>query len=223
MSRLTSYHDYAVTAQDCLDGRPPPDDMGRFQFYTGPIEFPLAKVKSSALIFEFYQSRNKEVEQSELDERRKKLYKRFKDQVFLAHVAIEQVTPYGTVRNLRGPLAHLFRAVNLMTELKDYDDEHPVHWSEVYPHESMQNETSPVNFWLNYKLESVQPCLILLVQIFRLVFPDRLDIWDEWESSLEKKEWILQFVLDSAKSQRRSLLPYPPIRSDIVGNARSLG
>ncbi|KAI0011393.1 hypothetical protein F4779DRAFT_226584 [Xylariaceae sp. FL0662B] len=224
MSRLTSYHDYAVTAQDCLDGRPPPDDMGKFQYYTGPIQFPLAKAKSSTLIFEFYQSRNKEVERSGLEKKRKNLYRRFKDQVFLAHVAIEQVKgPFGTARNLRGPLAHLFRALNLMTELKDYDDECPVNWSEVYPCESMQVETPPGDFWSNYKLESIQPCLVLLVQIFRLMFPDRSDIWDECERSLELKEWIFSFVLDSEKSQRRSMPPYPPTRSEIVGHVRPTG
>ncbi|KAI1445601.1 hypothetical protein F5Y02DRAFT_385732 [Annulohypoxylon stygium] len=73
-----------------------------------------------------------------------------------------------------------------MVELKEYDDKHPVHWSEVFPTEDARCSQSPVELWFNFKLESIRPCLAFLERLLRLVLPYYLEIWNECEISFRK-------------------------------------
>ncbi|KAI1392576.1 uncharacterized protein F4822DRAFT_132959 [Hypoxylon trugodes] len=118
-------------------------------------------------------------------------------QVISAHNAVEEIREWiGSISRLRKPLAHVHRALDLTTELKEYDDKHPVHWYEVFPTENTPSQLSPNDLWLHFKLESLRPCLCLLVRLFGFVLPDCKHMWDECESSLVRKQWIRQFILD---------------------------
>lgn len=172
------------------------------------IQYPLAGIEHSTRVALFYSQLLDEVERSRLHERRKELYRKFQNRVVVAHVALEEnQTHLGTTSRLRTPLAHLDAALKLIKELKDFDDEHPVHWSEVFPIQSAQGKSSPDELWLLFKLESLRPCLVFLVRLFRRVLPDCSFLWDECEGSLLRKEWIFQFILDSPTSLE---IPVPP-------------
>ncbi|KAI5867430.1 hypothetical protein GGS23DRAFT_177573 [Durotheca rogersii] len=216
MSRFTEYCEWIVTARKCLDGEPPPGHLAKFRLGR-LVQFPLRGIEPSRRVAQFYQELLGEIEQSRLDDTRKRLYRKFTRRVVAAHVAVEEVkVPIGTVSNLRKALARLSAALNLIITLKDYDDEHPVHWSEVFPTESMPLKSSPDRLWHDFKLESIRPCLVCLVRILRLVLPDFTDMWDECEASLTGKQWILLFVLDSPKSQKRSTSPRLLKGSDLL-------
>ncbi|KAL7620971.1 hypothetical protein AAE478_008282 [Parahypoxylon ruwenzoriense] len=213
MSRFTAYCEWTVTARKCLNGQSPPGHL-----------FPLAGVEPSRRVAQFYGELLGEVERSRLEDKRKKLYRKFICRVIAAHVSVEKVgLSMGTTSNLRQALAHIDVALRLIRKLKDYDDDHPVHWSEVFPIENMPKHSPPDRLWRDFKLESIRPCLVFLVRILRLVLPDCSDMWNECESSLTRKGWILQFILDSPKSLKRSMAPHPLKRSDLLAPPRPAG
>ncbi|XXH03146.1 hypothetical protein Hte_009540 [Hypoxylon texense] len=208
MSKFTAYYEWTVTARKCLDGELPPRHLGEFSPWKGLIRYPLSGVEHSTRVDCFYRDLLDEVERSGLHEKRKELYKKFQNRVVNAHVALEKhQSRLGTTSGLRAPLAHINAALKLIKELKDFDDEHPVHWSEIFPTQDAQGKSSPDERWLLFKLESLRPCLVFLVRIFRRVLPDCSVMWDECEKSLLRKEWMFQFILDSPKSQE---IPVPP-------------
>lgn len=200
MSKFAAYYDWTITAQKCLDGELPPQHLGEFRLGKGWLRFPLAGIEHSSRVDWFYGELQSEVERSNLDRKRKELYAKFKNRVVEAHVVLENQTRFGTPSKLRIPLAHLSAALKFMKELKEYDDENPVQWFEVFPEESVRCNLSPQDLWLHFKLESLRPCLVFLVRLFRLILPGCSDLWDECEGSLLRKEWIYQFILDSPKS-----------------------
>ncbi|KAI2472331.1 hypothetical protein F4781DRAFT_11511 [Annulohypoxylon bovei var. microspora] len=203
MSRFSTHCEWTVTARKCLDGKPPPEHLATFHLWRGPVRFPLVGVERSSRVAQFYEELVAEVDRSRLDGKRKKLYRNFTSRVVSAHVAVEEVgVAIGTVLKLRDPLNHLAAALEIMVELKEYDDKHPVHWSEVFPTEDVRCSLSPVDLWLHFKLESIRPGLAFLMRLFRLVLPDCSDMWNECEESLRRKQWILQFVLDSPNPPR---------------------
>ncbi|KAI1766772.1 hypothetical protein GGR53DRAFT_485177 [Hypoxylon sp. FL1150] len=200
MSKFAAYYDWTITAQKCLEGELPPQHLGEFWLWKGLIRFPLFGIEHSSRVESFYGELYSEVDRSNLDRKRKELYAKFKNRVVDAHIAVENQTRIGTNSRLRIPLAHLSAALKLMKELKEYDDENPVQWFEVFPDESVQCNLSPQELWLHFKLESLRPCLVFLVRLFRMILPGCSDLWDECERSLLRKEWIYQFILDSPKS-----------------------
>ncbi|KAI1460078.1 hypothetical protein F4805DRAFT_418053 [Annulohypoxylon moriforme] len=203
MSRLSTYSEWTVTARKCLDGEPLPSHLATFHLWRGLIQFPVVGVVHSSRIACFYQRLVAEVDQSKLDGKRKELFRNFTTRVISAHVAVEEVdVPVGTVSKLRKSLGHLAAALDIMVELKEYDDRNPIHWTEVFPTEDTQCSLSPVNLWLNFKLKSIRPCLAFLVRLFRLLLPGYSDWWDECEESFKRKQWILLFVLDSPNPRR---------------------
>ncbi|KAI8959714.1 hypothetical protein F5Y11DRAFT_291483 [Daldinia sp. FL1419] len=205
MSRFTAYCDWVTTARKCLDGEQPPYHPGGFRVGGKSIDFPLEKVESSSLIADFYEGMGAEVERSRLRDRRKKLYTRFSKKVVVAHAAVEDVgVSKGTVMILQDSLAHLDVALRLMTDLIEYDNENPIHWSEVFPTEDARSQLSPSELWLYFKLESVRPCLVFLVRLLRLILPDCLDLWCECEESLRSELWMVRFILDSQRPPRKS-------------------
>ncbi|KAI1411383.1 hypothetical protein F5Y13DRAFT_165608 [Hypoxylon sp. FL1857] len=208
MSRFAAYYDWTTTVRKCIDGEPPPDHLAKFDLCKGVIRFPLAGVEHSSRVAESYGKLLLEVDRSRLKDKRKELYRKFQDRVVSAHVAVEEVgVRTGTVSRLREPLAQLQAALDLVEELRAYDDKNPVHWSEVFPTKDVEFHLSPGDLWLHFKLESIRPCLAFLVRLLRLVLPDRLDMWAECEASLRRKEWIRQFILDS---------PHRPEDADLI-------
>lgn len=200
MSRFSEYYDWTVTARKCLNGEPPPGHLATFQVWRGLIRFPLAGAEHSSRVDMFYGKLLEEVEGSRLDETRRTLYRKFTCKVVSAHVALEEnQTNIGTISKLQTPLTHLAAALRLVAKLKEYDDEHPVHWSEVFPTQSVKSNLSPDELWFHFKLESIRPCLVFLVRLLRLVLPYHSDTWNECEESLTRKEWMDQFILDSPR------------------------
>ncbi|KAI1398579.1 hypothetical protein F4819DRAFT_468090 [Hypoxylon fuscum] len=219
MSRFAAYCKWTVTARKCLDGEPPPGYLGEFRLGRW-VQFPLKHVEHSTRVASFYKDLFDEVQRSRLDEKRKDLYKKFKDRVISAHVATEEVqVSIGTASRLRIPLAHIHEALIQMTELIEYDANHPVHWHEVFPTENARSQLSPEELWLHFKLESIRPCLVFLVRLLRRILPDRSVMWDECERSLLRAEWIVQFILDSPKT----LPPQHPEVIDLLLSQRYLG
>ncbi|KAI1478272.1 hypothetical protein K445DRAFT_316639 [Daldinia sp. EC12] len=211
MSRFAVYCDWITTARKCLEGEPPPCHIARFYVQEEDIEFPLVGVEPSSRVAQFYGELLAEVERSRLRDRRKELYRKFRNRVVAAHVAIEDVrVSVGTVSTLEKSLAHLDVALGWMTDLIEYDKEHPIHWSEVFPTEDVQSQLSPSELWLHFKLESIRPCLVFLVRLLGLVLPKYSDTWLECEESLTNKYWIVQFVLDSPRPPRQPVSTHPP-------------
>ncbi|KAH8156424.1 hypothetical protein CIB48_g11824 [Xylaria polymorpha] len=167
------------------------------QFGGEPFTFPLPGIPSPDQVAEFYTRLNIEVESSPLHPERKK------------HIGDSHLRH--TTRTV------LSRKTSQNQEQsKEYDDRHPVHWSEVYRPASSQH-TTPPEYWLLFKLESLLPVLRLSVRILRLVLPDCKMTWDEWEYSLCRKEWLQQFILDSRVSSWKSTPLHAPRRVDVVG------
>ncbi|KAI1380012.1 hypothetical protein F4677DRAFT_408273 [Hypoxylon crocopeplum] len=209
MSRFAAYYEWAIIARKCIDGNPPAGHIAIFRHSGGVLHFPLAMIEPSGRVAEFYRELLREVEGSRLVDKRKKLYRKFTRLVISAHAALEAIKePIGTVAKLRIPLAYLAAALKLITQLKDHDDEHPVHWSEVFPNQSVQSSLSPEELWLHFKLESIRPCLVLLMRLLRLILPEYSDTWNECERTLLGKHWISQFILDSPKSLKKSCLAH---------------
>ncbi|OTB02877.1 hypothetical protein M426DRAFT_190142 [Hypoxylon sp. CI-4A] len=210
MSRFAVYCDWAVTARRCLDGEPPPRHLARFHLWKGIIGYPLVGVEHSTRVAWFYKELVAEVAQSRLDETRKDLYRRFQERVISAHEAHEEVqVRIGTVSQLREPLVQVDAALQLILDLNEYDDKHPVHWTEVFPTENVRSQSrlSPKELWHHFKLESIRPCLVFLVRLLRLLLPDSSALWEECEESLRRREWILQFILDSPRLPNTSTRP----------------
>ncbi|KAI1499989.1 hypothetical protein F5X99DRAFT_259865 [Biscogniauxia marginata] len=218
MSTLTAYRDWLSTAQDCLDGIPPPADAGRFR-PQWPVPFPLTGLPPLKEIHGFYQNRFVQIEKSGLAPHRKALYTQYIQQVYYAYAAVERGRPpRGTVADLRSLVVHLLYAVNLMAETKDFDDANQIHGLEWAFLGSTEANMSPEDSWQSFKLESIWPCILLSVKILRLLFPDCSGVWNECDKGLRMNGWSSQFVIDS-KSQYRGLPLYAPRRSDIIGPA----
>ncbi|KAI1140671.1 hypothetical protein F5Y05DRAFT_281883 [Hypoxylon sp. FL0543] len=225
MSRFAVYCDWITTVRKCLDGDPPPGHLATFHLQKGPIRFPLAGIEHSTRVALFYRELLAEVDRSRLQDKRKELYREFQHRVISAHVAVDSLVSMGTigkVSKLREPLAQLQGALDAMTELKAYDDKHPVRWYEVFPAEDIQFHLSPGDLWLHFKLESVRPCLVFLVRLLRQVLPNCEDIWTECEASLLKKEWIRQFILDSPDLPEDADLARPLMWNDWVAHQAQL-
>ncbi|KAI1423428.1 hypothetical protein F5Y12DRAFT_716380 [Xylaria sp. FL1777] len=189
------------------------------------VRFPLAGTPSLSQITGFYSRLNIVVESSRLQHERKRMHRKFITEAYLAHRAAQYQPRWGTKYHLRGCLAHITKALRLMERSKEYDDDQPVHWSEVYRKEPLQEHQAPEEYWLLLKLKSLLPLLRLSVRILRLILRDCSATWDEWEASLYRREWLQQFILDSRMSFSRALV-HAPRRVDLVGSssleARSL-
>ncbi|KAI1655873.1 hypothetical protein F4813DRAFT_365605 [Daldinia decipiens] len=221
MSRFAAYCDWITTARKCLDGEQPPLHIARFYVREESVWFPLVGVEPSNRVAQFYEELVTEVEQSRLRDGRKKLYRRFVNRVIAAHATVEDIrVPLGTVSTLRHPLAHLDIALNRMTDLIEYDNEHPIHWSEVFPIENAKSQLSPSELWLHFKLESIRPCLVFLVRLLGLVLPKYSDMWRECDKSLTSKEWIIQFILDSPRAPKESTST-PHLGIDLSSQAKT--
>ncbi|KAI1488379.1 hypothetical protein F5X96DRAFT_84666 [Biscogniauxia mediterranea] len=220
MGTLMVYIDWLSTAQSCLDGKQPPDEMGKCEL-NKPVELPLTGPTLKEL-YGFYQGRFATIKHSKLAIRRKELYIKFTQHTYYAYDAVNRgPSQAGTVLNLREAVVHLLKALRLVEKTKDFDDANPVQRTEWPLRGPPGAKETPEESWLCFKLASIQPCLRLSVRVLRLIFPECSDIWHECEESLTMAEWVLQFVLDSKRSQERSLPLYAPRRSDIVGPAPS--
>ncbi|KAI0468857.1 hypothetical protein F4859DRAFT_489135 [Xylaria cf. heliscus] len=183
-----------------------------------PVPFPLPGIPSPDQVAEFYARLNIEVERSQLHPKRKNAYQRFTSAAYHAHRAVAENQPKcGSVWHLQSCLTYITKALRIMEKSKEYEDEHPVHWSEVYRDEPRQHTTPPEEYWLLFKLESLLPVLRLSVRILRFVFPDCCRTWDEWEDSLCRKEWSQQFILDSRTLSCGRIPLHAPRFEDIVG------
>jgi hypothetical protein len=186
------------------------------------VRFPLPGIPALGEVTEFYSHLNEEVERSRLEAERKTLYSQFTSAAYLAHGAVSGTQmQWGNVWHLQDCVEYIAGALRLMERSKEYDDDHPVHWSEVYRFESSEHHTPPAEYWLLFKLESLLPVLRLSVRIFRLIFPDCSGTWDEWERSLCREEWLQQFILDSRKPSWKEMPLHAPRRVDIVRSSTS--
>ncbi|KAI1261700.1 hypothetical protein F5Y18DRAFT_197455 [Xylariaceae sp. FL1019] len=216
MSHLTEYTLLLTLVKELLDqDRTPTAEQGRFGGTT--VQFALYRGPSPNEVGNFYRRLWLEVEQSRLRPRRKSVYKRFVRYAYQAHRSLKEGQPVvGTVWHLQDCIHFLIQAFKAMEEAQEYDDDrHPVHWSEVYRAEGLDQQT-PQEYWLLFKLESLLPVLRLSVIVLRLVFPDCDETWNEWEADLCRKEWLQQFILDSRNSSFSAMPTYAPRRDDIV-------
>jgi hypothetical protein len=221
MSHLTEYSILLAYVKRRLQGDEPATEK-HGQFGGIAVQFPLTAVPSLGQVEKFYGQLHTEVENSRLQPERKIMYRKFVWSAYLAHCAVEKNQPrWGTVWHLGECVSVLNKALRLMEKSKEYDDGHPVHWSEVYRVEGSEHDTSPEEYWLLFKLESLLPVLRLSVRILRLILPDCSGTWNEWEDSLCRKEWLQQFILDSRKSSMMGLHDHAPRREDVVGSSSS--
>ncbi|KAI0540373.1 hypothetical protein GGR58DRAFT_511703 [Xylaria digitata] len=219
MSHLTEFSLVLANVERLIGGDVPDwrirHDHGQFGGVS--VYFPLVGMPPLSQVEEFYSSLNFEVERSRLKHERKIAYRQFISAAYLAHDACEKHQPQqGSIYHLRGCVAYISRALRLMERSKEYDDDQPVHWSEVYRTESTRHHTPPEEYWLLFKLRSLWPVLRLSVRILRLAFPYCFVTWEEWDASLCQKEWLQQFILDSRTSWGNVPL-HPPRLMDIVG------
>ncbi|KAI1748752.1 hypothetical protein F4782DRAFT_515627 [Xylaria castorea] len=219
MSHLTEFSLVLAYAKRRLRGGESTSDSvrhhGRFGGVT--VEFPLLGIPSLDQVAEFYTHLNIEVEKSRLQPERKTAYKRFTSAAYHAHRAVTENQPhFGSVWHLQGCLTYITKALRIVEKSKEFEDRHPVHWSEVYP-ECSEHNTPPEEYWLLFKLESLLPVLQLSVCILRLLFPDCHMTWNEWGNSLCREEWLQQFILDSRMSSWRRIPLHAPRRADVVG------
>ncbi|KAK5635773.1 hypothetical protein RRF57_011485 [Xylaria bambusicola] len=192
-------------------------DHGKLGWFC--VQFPLAGMLPLAYITEYYSRLHVEVEGSRLKPERKAIHRQFMTKAYLAYRAAQYQPHSGTKHHLRGCLFHITQALQIIEKSKEYDDEQPVHWSEVYPAtflEGYANHTPPEEYWLLFKLESLWPVLDLSVRVLRLVMPDCQETWDEWEATLYQEGWLQQFILDS----RLSLAKIPLDASRQIDMAR---
>ncbi|KAH9895533.1 hypothetical protein F4778DRAFT_783891 [Xylariomycetidae sp. FL2044] len=210
MSRLTQYRSFIIEAQGVLMSR-------------GKLWFSPKDLLPSTSVERFYRNGLREVGAARLVDRRKELYWRFTREVINAHDVVKGgPTGFGTGEDLESSLRHISEALGLMATLKNYNDQFPVDWSEVLPFECMQRSSSPAALWMHFLLESVRPCLLLLVRILWLALPDFSDLWQETEESLNHRDWLLQFILDTEESQARHIASRPrPRRCDVFGHITS--
>ncbi|KAI1275434.1 hypothetical protein F5Y07DRAFT_370021 [Xylaria sp. FL0933] len=225
MSHLTEFSHVLAYVERLLGEEVPDSEIikrGHSRLRCVAVRFPLVGMPSLSQVTEFYSRLSGEVEESRLKHERKTAYKQFITEAYLAHRAAHYQPESGTMYHLRACLVHITKALWLMERSKDYDDDQPVHWSEVYPIEPAQHDTAPEEYWLLFKLESLLPVLRLSVRILRLVFPgeEYSDTWDEWEDSLCRKEWLQQFILDSRTSLTKAP-QHAPRRVDVVRAGRS--
>ncbi|KAI0162097.1 hypothetical protein GGR57DRAFT_453119 [Xylariaceae sp. FL1272] len=219
MSHLTEYTLLLTLVKELLDQDKKPTAEEHGQFGGTTVQFALYRGPSPKEVGDFYGCLRIEVEQSRLRPRRKSLYKKFARRAYQAHRSFREGQPVvGTVWHLHECIHFLIQAFKAMEEAQEYDDDgrHPVHWSEVYRAEGLDQQP-PQEYWLLFKLESLLPVLRLSVIILRLVFPDCVETWNEWEKDLCRKEWLQQFILDSRKSSLSAMPTYAPRRDDIVG------
>ncbi|KAI0099838.1 hypothetical protein GGR51DRAFT_386189 [Nemania sp. FL0031] len=206
MSHLTEFSILLSYVKRRLRGEESTDEQYQYGRFAGvTVQLPLPGVPSSRQVAEFYSRLSVEVEISRLEPERKMAYQRFASAAYLAHRATEEnQPPFGFVWHLEDCVTYITKALRQMEQSKEYDDSHPVHWSEVYrgerPPEWTQHTTPPQEYWLLFKLESLLPVLRLSVRILRLAFPDCSQIWNEWENGLCGKEWLQRFVLDTRMS-----------------------
>ncbi|KAI0904499.1 hypothetical protein F4823DRAFT_205556 [Ustulina deusta] len=202
MSHLTEFSRVLAYVERLLGEEVPDSEMIQHHGRLGcaAIQFPLAGMPSLGQVTEFYSRLNIKVESSRLKHERKMVYRQFITAAYLAHRAARYQPQRGTKYHLRDCLAHITEALRLMEMSKEYDDDQPVHWSEVYRTEHSIHHTPPAEYWLLFKLKSLLPVLRFSVRILWLVFPDCSGTWDEWEASLCRKEWLQQFILDSRMS-----------------------
>ncbi|KAI3321521.1 hypothetical protein HD806DRAFT_502778 [Xylariaceae sp. AK1471] len=222
MSRLTEYSFLLAYIKRRFEGEEPTIKMDHGQFGGVTVRLPLAGIPALDNVTEFYSRLNTEVERSRLEPERKIVYRQFACAAYLAHhVVAENQLQWGTVWHLQDCITYITQAFRLMERSKEYDDGHPVHWSEVYQSEGSEHQTPPAEYWLLFKLESLLPVLRLSVRVFRLIFSDCSGTWDEWEGSLCRKDWLQQFILDSRKLSWREIPLHAPRRVDIVGSSTS--
>ncbi|KAI0455750.1 hypothetical protein F5B21DRAFT_503039 [Xylaria acuta] len=221
MSHLTEFSLVLAYVKRRLAGEEPASDLYRYHGKLGgvAVRFPLPGIPSLDQVAEFYTRLNIEVETSRLRPERKEAYKRFTSASYHAHRAATENQPqWGSAWHLQACLTYITKAIRIMETSEEYEDGHPVHWSEVYPAERPQQHTTPPEeYWLLFKLESLLPVLRLSVRILRLVLPDCCRTWDEWEDSLCRKEWLQQFILDSRASSWERIPLHAPRRADVVG------
>ncbi|KAI0857783.1 hypothetical protein F4860DRAFT_488219 [Xylaria cubensis] len=219
MSHLTEFSFVLAYAKRRLRGGECVGDLYRDHGRLGgdTVPFPLPGIPSLDQVAEFYTHLNIEVEKSRLRPERKTAYRRFTSAAYHAHRAVTENQPQqGSVWHFQGCLTYINKALRIMEKSKDFEDRHPVHWSEVYP-ECAERTTPPEEYWLLFKLESLLPVLRLSVRILWLLFPDCKHTWREWEGSLCSDEWLQQFILDSRTSSWRRIPLHAPRRADVVG------
>ncbi|KAI8948127.1 hypothetical protein F4801DRAFT_474061 [Xylaria longipes] len=220
MSHLTEFSLVLAYVKRRLGGEKPVGESYRYhgEFGGVTVDFPLLGIPSLEQVAGFYTRLNVEVERSRLRPERKRTYQRFTSAAYHAHRAATENQPRkGSIWHLRDCLTYITKALRIMENSKEYEDKHPVHWSEVYRPGCSQCTTTPEEYWLLFKLESLLPVLRLSVRILRLVFPDCHTTWTEWEYSLCRKEWLQQFKLDSRMSSWKRIPLHAPRRADVVG------
>ncbi|KAI0125077.1 hypothetical protein BJ170DRAFT_636167 [Xylariales sp. AK1849] len=183
--------DFAV---ECLDSQP----------MEGIVSFPLVGVPSLHWIRGCHRDWRCSLGDFKLASQRKHFCKEFNREVVRAYELVNDHRSNGRVSDLRNPLYHLLKALEILRKAKNYDDVHPFQRSELPEKLPEQDNMDPEGIWLNFKLAFTKTCLLLLIRILWHVMPDRADTWSDWEGALKMPEWHIQFVLDSYESQKRS-------------------
>ncbi|RYP24661.1 hypothetical protein DL765_000388 [Monosporascus sp. GIB2] len=213
MSRWTTYCDWVKFVLYCHGGHPLPSHVEPVKFRQEPIQLPLYKAEQIDAVGEFYQTQLAISRDVNLAPGRRFRYSGFCKEILTAYRTLYAGEPCkANVDCLITPLNHINEALERMSKLRDYDNCHPISRTEWF-HDT--NDIPVQRSWLRFKLDSIRPCLLLLVHIFRLMLPDHREFWEELEGSLRRKDWHEQFIHDSKESQDSTLQEQPKM-SDVL-------
>ncbi|KAJ1336031.1 hypothetical protein MN608_02779 [Microdochium nivale] len=207
MSKLTGYTGVLSAILRCLEGDCKAHDIDYIKVHCGPVTLPLDKVASLPQVRSFFELQGNQIRSSRLTNERKILWSRFAREVLNAYTTVAAPPPRTiSAKSLQSTVQHIHNALTLITELRDYDARSPIRSVELVPYESEQVNVQADGFWREVKLESLRPCLLLAVRILEVMLPDRMDFWEEYRESLQRKEWKNMFIIDSPLSRESTLM-----------------
>lgn len=212
MSRLTAYCDWLNVVLNCQSGYQP-SRVDTFRFRQDPVPLPLYSTEDIDAMINYYRIRLNHTQNTKLARRRKLHHDRLCQETTKAYKALymKEACEAG-IEYFTTPLKHIQAALKWAVELRDYDDAHPITQPEL---SFAVNDAEARRFWRRFKLDSIRHCLLLLLQLLKLMVPDYHEFWEEAEESLGREDWHTQFIYDSKNSQDSTLREHPKM-SDVL-------
>lgn len=219
MSRLTAYYDWVKIILESLSGSRP-NNVETLRFRQDLVPLPLYSIEQVNGMLNFYRNRLNQIESTNVAPRRKLHHHRLCQETARAFKAVYKKEPCDVgIEHFTTALHHVQAALESTIKLRDHDDSIPISQSELF---LAADDLQAQRYWFRFKLDSLWPCLLLLVHLFKLMLPDYYEFWEEAEESLWIKDWHSQFICDSMKSQDNGL-PEHPRRSDVLWNTSPNG
>ena len=221
MSRLTTYWDLVTRVLDEYDGKRPSNaanNIEPLELRKQPIILPLFGAEQTNGVSDFYWQRFKLCEDRSIAPQREYHHYKLCEETLQAYEVLYREVPCEAgVNCLVSSLRHIQTALDWATGLKDYDDDHPIRKSEWF--EATDDENARTH-WIKFKLDSIRPCLWLLVQVLKFMLPKNEDLLKASEDCLQRADWDDQFIYDSQRSQNRTR-PRHPNESDVRAHESS--